>query len=115
MFDTAVDNAVIGINSLQALDRSSGTLTICPTLVATFKAFPSLISRDAQCDAIFWTKFLQLCHDTARDDWATLSIQTCHHLIEHLKLVLYGMRQEIGIDQDIVRWFEGGVVLEEET
>jgi len=41
-------------------------------------------------------------------------IQAIHHAGQQLELALDSVREEVGIDEDIVGWDEGGVVLEEE-
>ena len=44
----------------------------------------------------------------------TLRVQTVHHGLDQLKLILNGKVDEVGVDDDVVRWTERSVVLEEE-
>jgi len=94
----AVHNAVIGIDAF----------------VVALQSLPSFVSRYSQRKAIFRTEFLQLSHNAGCDHGTAFGIETRHHRVEKVELLLDSMREEIGIDEDGIRRSQGGVVLEEE-
>lgn len=82
--------------------------------VITFEPLPPFISRYPKGYPVLCSQFLQLCHHTVRDDWIAFGVKAVHHGGEHLQLVLYGMGEEIRIDQNTIWGHQGLVVLEEE-
>lgn len=99
MLHTPVDNAVIGVGAaVDALTR---------------KALPTLITSNTKSNTVLWTELFQLGHDAGGDEDLTLCIKSVHHALEQLDLARDGVREEICIDEDLIRWDEGGVVLKE--
>ena len=60
------------------------------------------------------SQFLKLCHDAVRDVGDALGIESVHHILDDVHLVLDGEIDEVGVDEYVEGGPELGVVLEEE-
>ena len=98
MLHHAIHQAIIGIHPL----------------VLTLQPLPTLVSRDAQRDTVFWPQLLELGHHAVGDDGCAFRIQAVHHGGQQLEFGLHGMGEEVGVDKDRVGWDKAGVVGEEE-
>ena len=83
-------------------------------LVVALQPLPPLVPRNLQRDPIAGSELLELGHDAAGDDGRALGVEAVHHGGEELELVLDGVGEEVGVDQDRIGGLQGGVVLEEE-
>jgi len=98
MLQNPIDNAVIRIRPL----------------MLTPQPLKPRVPSDPQSNPIPTPQFLQFRHDTVRDHGCDFRVQTIHHGLHHLQLLLYGKVQEVGVHEDGVWWSEGGVEFEEE-
>lgn len=79
----------------------------------TLQPLPSLISGDLQGNAVLGAQLLQLSHDAGGDDGLAGGVKTVHECREERELVVDGVGEEVGIEEYLVGWLEGGVVSEE--
>ncbi len=93
-----IHNAIIGIRAL----------------VLALEALPSLVTGDPERDTVFGAEFLELGHDAGGDDGRGFGVQEVHEGLVELEFSVYGVGEEVGVDEDGVGWAEGGVGLEEE-
>ena len=80
----------------------------------TAHPLPPLIPGNPQRDPVLGAQLLQLGHDAVGDDDAAGCVQGIHEGGQEIELVLDGVGEEVGVEEDGVRGLEGGVVLEEE-
>ena len=78
------------------------------------KTFESRITCHFKRHPILGPQFLQLGHDAISNARCAFSVQAIHHGFNYVELILYGKIDKVGVDEDLVGWGEGGVVLEEE-
>jgi hypothetical protein len=97
VLQNAVDETVVGIDAL----------------VVALEAFPSLVSGDAQCDAVLGAELLEFGHDAVGNDGNAFGVEAVHHRGQHFELLLNRVGDEVGVDQDGVGRYQSGVVLEE--
>lgn len=98
MFDDPINQTIIGIG-------------------AWMVAFDSLKSRvlgNTESQTILLAQLFQLGQHTISDDRNTLGIQAVHHGWNDIKLMLNGVRYEVGINKNGIRWREGRIILEKE-
>ena len=60
------------------------------------------------------SQFLKLCHDAVRDVWDALGIESVHHILDDVHLVLDGEVDKVCVNQDVEGGSKLSVVLEEE-
>lgn len=72
------------------------------------------ILRHPQRNPVFLSEFFQLCHHAIGDVRDTLRVQAVHHPLHQVNLILDGEVDEVGVHENVVRWTERGVVLEEQ-
>lgn len=90
------------------------TIVRVHALVTTLQPLPAFVAGDAEGDAVFLPEFLEFGHYAGGDDRDAFGVEAVHHGGEELEFVLYGVGEEVCVDEDVVGWGEGGVVLEEE-
>lgn len=98
LIDT-LDEAVISVSTFMHAGKPFETRITC-----YFKGHP-----------ILGPEFLQFRHDTISDTGCTLSVQAIHHGFDNVELVLDGKIDEVGIDKDLVRRSQGGIMFEEQS
>lgn len=76
--------------------------------------FESRIPRDPQRNAVPRAEFLQLGHDAVGNARGGFGVETVHHGLHQLELLLDRKVDEVGVDEDGVGRSEGFVKLEEE-
>ena len=74
---------------------------------------PPLIPGNPQRDPVLGAQLLQLGHDAIGDDDAAGCVQRIHQGGQEIELVLDGVGEEVGVEEDLVGRGEGGVVGEE--
>lgn len=94
----AVHNAVVRIRAL----------------VIALQSLPALVSRDAQGYPVLGAELFQLGHDAGCDYGRGFGVEQVHEGFVELELGVDGVREEVGVDEDVVGWPKGGVGLEEE-
>lgn len=85
---------------------------IC-TLVIALDSLEARVFGNAQCQAVLLAEFLQLGDHAVGDDRRAFGVEAVHHGGNDFQLVLDGMGDKIGIDEDGVGRCQGGVILEE--
>lgn len=98
MFDDPINQAIIGIGAW----------------VVAFDSFKSRVLSDTESQTILLAQLLQLGQHTICNDRDTLGIQAVHHGWNDIKLMLNGVRYEIGINKNGIRRREGRIILEKE-
>ena len=83
-------------------------------LVRTRHPLPALIPGNPQGDPVLGAQLLQLGHDAIGDDDAAGCVQGVHQGGQEIELVLDGVGEEVGVEEDGIGRLEGAVVLEEE-
>lgn len=84
------------------------------SLVHARDSLETRIFHNFQCHFIFLAHFLQLSHNTVRNVGYALGIQTIHHILYDIQFVFDAVMHEIRVDENVIRWTELCVVLEEE-
>lgn len=94
-----VDEAVIGVSAFVAAGQSLESRVFC----------------QLERKTIAMSHFLELCNDAIRNARNRFCKQTLHQRLEHVHFVLYAEVYEVGIDENVIRRTELGVMLEEEA
>ena len=81
--------------------------------MCTAHTLPALIPGNPQRDPVLGAQLLQLGHDAIGDDDAAGGVQSVHQGGQEIELVLDGVGEEVGVEEDGVGGLEGGIVLEE--
>jgi hypothetical protein len=97
VLDDSINEAVIGIG----------------TFVIALDSLEARVLSDAQCQSVLLAQLLQLGDHAVRDDGRAFGVETIHHSGDDFQLVLDGMGDKVGIDEDGVWGCQGGVILEE--
>ena len=103
-------------NVYPVLDHSVDNAVVCIcSLVVALESLPSLVTRDPQSNAVLWSQFFQFGHDAGCDDWSHRCVETIHHGLEKIKLMVNSQGKKVGIDQNRIWRLQCFVVLEEEV
>lgn len=115
-------NAILQVSIVGCYDVA---LVLCHTihdavigvgaLVHAGDSLESWIFHNFQCHFVLLAHFLQFGHHAVGDVWDALGIQTIHHILNHIQLILDTVMHEIGIDQNVIWRSELCVVLKEES
>ena len=84
-------------------------------LVHTGKTLESWIFDYSESNPVLAAELLQLRHDAVGDVGDTLGVQTVHHALDDVHLVLDGEVDEVGVHEDVKGRPELSVILEEES
>lgn len=95
-------------------DPLHNTVIRIRALVVALEALPALVARNAQRNAVLGAQFLQLSHDARGDYGGGFGVEQIHEGFVEFEFAVHGVREEVGVDEDVVGGPEGGVGLEEE-
>ena len=85
------------------------------SLMIAFQSLESRIFRYLQCHSILHSKLLKLAHNAIRDVRDAFSKQAVHTCLEDVELILDGKVDEVGIDDDPIRWSKCVIMREKQT
>lgn len=120
MFTCNFSNAILQISVVRCYNVAFvlcdtihyAIISIC-SLVHARNPLEARIFHNFQRHFIFLAHLLQLSHNTVRDVGYALGIQTIHHIFYDIQFVFDTVVHEICVDQNVIRWTELCVVLEE--
>lgn len=98
--------------ALMTCDPLDDTIVRIRTFMRALQPLEPRIPCDSQCDPILRPQLFQLANHTSGDAGDALSVQTVHHTLYKLDLVLKGKVDKVGIDEHSIRWSQLRVVFE---